>query len=272
MNKKRKSKKFAVRPKSTKKRTKKRTIKKITRGGSKINYKDNAGNLIATYEGYYEKINNKKIKCGPGTYTEFPSGNKYIGNFRNDKLHGQVSYITGDGHVEYTMGFRDGKKHGLQKRIDNTSPESNICWVNGTNTHVGDLTTLQNQEDKACDGKEDAITRETIPNGKGYSLTQSSDSSVCIDQKTLTRLRENPFTRQPLFQRDENVKKILSECYTEPPSTPPPLYSEDGISNRENIPPRHHTLHASRPIQSGVSNIVTIRPPGVGPHNTRGLR
>ena len=45
-----------------------------------------------------------------GTYT-FASGNKYVGEWRDDKQHGQGTYTTGDGN-KYAGEYRDGKRNG----------------------------------------------------------------------------------------------------------------------------------------------------------------
>ena len=47
---------------------------------------------------------------GQGTLT-FPSGAKYVGEFREEKYHGQGTYTHPDGQ-KYVGEFRDDKKHG----------------------------------------------------------------------------------------------------------------------------------------------------------------
>ena len=45
-----------------------------------------------------------------GTYI-FSSGSKYVGEFRDDKFHGQGTYTYGDGE-KYVGEYKDGNKHG----------------------------------------------------------------------------------------------------------------------------------------------------------------
>jgi hypothetical protein len=45
-----------------------------------------------------------------GTYT-FPDGEKYVGEWKDDKYHGQGTYTYVDGR-EYVGGYKDGKLHG----------------------------------------------------------------------------------------------------------------------------------------------------------------
>ena len=51
---------------------------------------------------------------GQGTYTfgegEF-EGDEYVGEFKDDKFHGQGTFIKADG-AKYVGEFKDGKKHG----------------------------------------------------------------------------------------------------------------------------------------------------------------
>ena len=41
----------------------------------------------------------------------WPDGDKYVGKFENDKLHGQGTYTHSSGH-KYVGKFKDGFKHG----------------------------------------------------------------------------------------------------------------------------------------------------------------
>ena len=51
-------------------------------------------------------------KHGQGTYT-FADGTKYVGEFKDDKYHGQGTYTFADADGEQYVGeFKDGKKHG----------------------------------------------------------------------------------------------------------------------------------------------------------------
>ena len=45
-----------------------------------------------------------------GTLTA-PSGDKYVGEFKDNKSHGQGTYTYGEGD-KYVGEFKDGKKHG----------------------------------------------------------------------------------------------------------------------------------------------------------------
>ena len=58
------------------------------------------------YVGEYR--NNKRN--GQGTYT-FASGSKYVGEHKDSKFHGQGTYIWANGN-KYVGGFKDNKKHG----------------------------------------------------------------------------------------------------------------------------------------------------------------
>ena len=41
----------------------------------------------------------------------WPDGDKYVGEFRDDKPHGQGTYTYVSGH-KYVGKFKDGQKHG----------------------------------------------------------------------------------------------------------------------------------------------------------------
>ena len=47
---------------------------------------------------------------GQGTYT-FADGDKYVGEWKDDKIHGQGTYTYADGD-RYVGEYKDGKKHG----------------------------------------------------------------------------------------------------------------------------------------------------------------
>ena len=48
---------------------------------------------------------------GQGTYN-FASGDQYIGEWKDDKLHGQGTYTWKEEGDQYIGEFKDGKKHG----------------------------------------------------------------------------------------------------------------------------------------------------------------
>ena len=47
---------------------------------------------------------------GQGTIT-YPNGDKYVGEWRDDKMHGQGTYTYASG-IKYVGEFRDDKRHG----------------------------------------------------------------------------------------------------------------------------------------------------------------
>ena len=49
-------------------------------------------------------------KHGQGTYT-WPDGVKYVGEYKDDKKHGQGTLTSPDG-VKYVGEYKDGKRHG----------------------------------------------------------------------------------------------------------------------------------------------------------------
>jgi hypothetical protein len=61
-------------------------------------------------------------KNGLGTFM-FASGNKYVGEFKDNKYHGQGTYTFADGE-KYVGEFKNGKRHGYGIRTKgNTSYE-----------------------------------------------------------------------------------------------------------------------------------------------------
>ena len=59
------------------------------------------------YEGFLE---NSGLKSGQGTYT-FASGNKYVGEFKDDNFNGQGTYTWTNGN-KYVGEFKDDKRNG----------------------------------------------------------------------------------------------------------------------------------------------------------------
>jgi hypothetical protein len=82
---------------------------------------------------------------GRGTYT-WPDGHKYEGEFKDDKQDGQGTATSPDGQ-KYVGEFKDGKANGQGTSI----------WPDGTE-YVG----------RYKDGKPDGLGRETWPDGRKY--------------------------------------------------------------------------------------------------------
>jgi len=73
-------------------------------------YYDNCfGTFSADGDKYVGEWKDNK-QHGQGTFT-FADGDKYVGEFRDDKFHGQGTYTFADGD-KYVGKFRDGKRHG----------------------------------------------------------------------------------------------------------------------------------------------------------------
>tara|TARA_E500000331_G_C17207228_1_gene691941 strand:- start:124 stop:1389 length:1266 start_codon:yes stop_codon:yes gene_type:complete len=64
---------------------------------------------IANGDKYVGEVRNNKMH-GQGTYTA-ANGTKYVGEFKDDKIHGQGTYTRANGD-KYVGEFKDGKKHG----------------------------------------------------------------------------------------------------------------------------------------------------------------
>ena len=65
---------------------------------------------FANGDKYVGEFKEDKIH-GQGTYT-YANGGKYIGEYKDDKRHGQGTYTFTDGG-KYVGEYKDGKKHGL---------------------------------------------------------------------------------------------------------------------------------------------------------------
>ena len=63
------------------------------------------GNLLFTFDAEYK--NDKSIR---GTFT-WPSGQKYVGEIKDDKRHGQGTFTYPDGD-KFVGEFKDGKRNG----------------------------------------------------------------------------------------------------------------------------------------------------------------
>tara|TARA_B100000686_G_C16570793_1_gene852821 strand:- start:15 stop:683 length:669 start_codon:yes stop_codon:yes gene_type:complete len=91
---------------------------------------------------------NKRFHNCFGTYT-WADGNKYIGEWKNDKWHGQGTYTWADGD-KYVGEWRDGKRHGQgtytiangnkyvgEWRDDTLHGQGTYTWASG-NKYVGE--------------------------------------------------------------------------------------------------------------------------------------
>jgi hypothetical protein len=115
-----------------------------------------------------------------GTVT-FPDGDQYVGEFKDDKIHGQGTYTFPDGD-QYVGEFKDDKKHG----------QGTYTWPNG-NKYVGEFK----------DGKYDGWGKLTLANGtvkegvwKEDELVKSKET-IERDEKIANykeKLRINPIT------------------------------------------------------------------------------
>ena len=82
-------------------------FKKGNMNGKGINkFKDGS-----VYEGYYKN----GLKHGPGKYT-WPNGKVFVGNWLNNKLHGNGYYLVDN--EKYSITFRFGKIISTQKEVD----------------------------------------------------------------------------------------------------------------------------------------------------------
>lgn len=167
-----------------------------------------------TYEGDFVR----NYKQGKGTYT-YPNRDKYEGDFFNDTPNGRGIYTTANGNV-YEIGYKNGKKHGKRKLINETRDKDDItCWENGTRIFVGEI---QDENDKECEDNEDIIdpiSMEKIPKGKGFRIYTDTINN-CYNMDNIKALRRDsdgyvtsPLTRKVFNDNDMRRKKLLELCY-----------------------------------------------------------
>lgn len=81
---------------------------------------------FAYYEGQFKLYQ----RCGDGTLHSPESGAKYVGQFLNDKFHGEGDQIWPDGNT-YTGTWKNGRKHGEGRYVTAEGLEYRGQWENG---------------------------------------------------------------------------------------------------------------------------------------------
>ncbi len=106
------------------------------------------------YVGEFKEGNYSK-----GTY-DYSSGDKYIGEWKNFKHHGQATYIWSDGD-KYVGEFLEGKKHG-QGTITFTSGRKYVGEWKDDLLHKGEMTYLDGSFIKVNGKIETIMVREHL--------------------------------------------------------------------------------------------------------------
>jgi len=105
---------------------------------------------------------------GQGTYT-FPSGQKYVGEYRDGKRNGQGTLTFPDGH-KYVGEYRDGNRNG-QGTLTFPNGEKYVGEFKDGNFHGQGTHTLPNGEKyvgEFKDGKQNGLGTYTFPSGEKY--------------------------------------------------------------------------------------------------------
>jgi S1-C subfamily serine protease len=129
---------------------------------------------------------------GQGTYT-FADGNKYVGEFRDDKYNGQGTFTFADGH-KYVGEFRDGKRNGQgtftfadghkyvgEFRDDKYNGQGTFTFADG-NKYVGEF-------------------RDDKRNGQGYFIFAKGRAEFCtyIDNEVSNCSGSNVYDVAPIL-------------------------------------------------------------------------
>ena len=124
-----------------------------------------SGNRFRPIEGGYFDNNNSR----QGKFIfEYVSGDKYVGEFKENKSHGQGTYTHADGH-KYVGEYEYGKKHGQGTYTYAIGDKYVGEWKDGKKLGQGTYT--------YADGSREVGTWE---HGKlnGYAITYNADGSV----------------------------------------------------------------------------------------------
>ena len=123
-----------------------KTIREQKQSSKSNNYKDKSGEVAnkvtKTYNNgsqYIGEVNDDKDHHGQGTLI-LASGDKYEGEFKDDRMHGKGTYTFGPNSKwagdQYEGGYKDGKQHGQGTLTFGSSSERageqvKEIWENG---------------------------------------------------------------------------------------------------------------------------------------------
>jgi S1-C subfamily serine protease len=185
-----------------------------------------------------------------GTYTFGPSskwaGDKYVGEFRDNKMHGQGTYTHADGN-KYVGEFRDGKSHGqgIYTYADGTVAEG--IWKNNEFQYAQKVSPTRTVRKSSPPPKPDlALAKRTqealqvleIYSGKidgiigvktrlairGWQTRNGYPATGAIDQTQIAKLEESAI--QYLTKKKSKPKQVAKR--PSPKKSPPPSSGSTG--------------------------------------------
>ena len=137
---------------------------------------------------------------GQGTFT-WASGAKYVGGFKDDKRHGQGTF-TGASGTKYVGGWKDGKRDGSVEYIDFNGHKTWEYYEEGEKITASQYFESLKEETKPQDTKDRIAEIKQLPRADlEYALIMSEiGSDTYKDQKNLLLRR--------ISSADEYIKQL----------------------------------------------------------------